>query len=439
MDFAALLVALTARLNEADRGDRAWWLLTRVHLSAVRLQQIVAYLLDAGADVDLELTPAHYANLATILGIGTANPAQGINRHYFLAMDTPLRLLERADGVHWSRVALTSYGIALATHANTSGIFENQLRRIRFCRTPWYNQQRVDEYPEFDVRPYDAILAVMAASDGYVDVDEFDLFISRIRNDAEIAHAIAYIAAFRTLDDEQKQNLRNLVSDRMPAGTGNDPRKPYNNWRDMGRHTFSLLSLGESAAQVDNRLYLTAMLAAPIFPALANGGDGEAAPAAPALQAPQPPAATVLRIPESQAPEELLTPPGLPQTNSGAEAELLVSKIFAAAGWDVVYYNQKRGYGFDLWVRKDGQAFVIEVKSFVGQGGGISLTALEYEAAQHHGENFLLVIVENAIGSRPTLHVIQNPAATLAFHQAQISQFTVGRVAWIQAAAELEP
>ena len=108
MDFAALLVALTARLNEADRGDRAWWLLTRVHLSAVRLQQIVAYLLDAGADVDLELTPAHYANLATILGIGTANPAQGINRHYFLAMDTPLRLLERADGVHWSRVALNS-------------------------------------------------------------------------------------------------------------------------------------------------------------------------------------------------------------------------------------------------------------------------------------------------------------------------------------------
>ncbi|YBV96854.1 DUF3883 domain-containing protein [Phyllobacteriaceae bacterium JZ32] len=439
MDFAALLAALTVRLDEGGRGDRAWWLLTRVHLSAVRLQQIAAYLLDAGADAELELTPAHYANLATMLDIATANPAQGINRHYFLAMDTPLRLLARADGVHWNRIALTGPGVALATDPDTSGILEDQLRDIRFCRVPWYNQQRVAEYPEFDIRPYDAILAVMAASGGYVDVDEFDLFVSRIRIEAEIADAIERIATFRTLDNGQKQTLRNLVADRMPAGTGNDPHKPYNNWRDMGRHTFSLLSLGESAVQVDNRLYLAALLAAPIQPEAAQEGAVEAAPAVPAPPAQQPPAGTVLRIPDSEAPDELLTPPGVPQTNSGTEAELLVGKIFAAAGWEVVYYNQRRGYGFDLWVRKDGQAFVVEVKSFVGQGGSVTLTALEHQAAQHHGENFLLVIVENATGSSPTLHVIQNPAAALAFNQAQILQFSVGRAEWLQATAELEP
>lgn len=439
MDFAALLAALTARLDEAERGDRAWWLLTRVHLSAVRLQQIAAYLLDSGADSELELTPAHYTNLATVLGITTTNPAQGINRHYFLAMDTPLRLLARVDGLHWNRIALTDPGVALAAGADTPGVLEEQLRDIRFCRVPWYNQQRVDEYPEFNLQPYTAILSVMADSGGYVDVDEFDLFVSRIRIEAEISDAIERIAAFRTLDDGQKQALRNLVADRMPAGTGNDPHKPYNNWRDMGRHTFSLLSLGESAVQVDNRLYLAAMLAAPTQTEAAQEGAAETAPAMPAPPAQQPPAGAVLRIPASEAPEELLTPPGVPQTNSGTEAELLVGKIFAAAGWEVVYYNQRRGYGFDLWVRKDGQAFVVEVKSFLGQGGGVTLTALEHKAAQHHGENFLLVIVENASGGSPTMHVIQNPAAALAFNQAQISQFSVGRAAWLQAAAALEP
>jgi hypothetical protein len=437
MHFAALRAALTARLDEADRGDRAWWLLTRVHLSAPRLQQIAAYLYDAGADGGLDLTPAHYANIAVSLDIGTADPALLINRHYFLAMDKPLQLLERADGVHWNQIALTTAGVALATEADTAGVLEDQLRHIRFCRTPWYNQQRVDEYLEFDVRPYETVLAVMDACEGYIDVDEFDLFVSRIRGPAEMAPAIERIQSFRPLSEGQKQVLRQLVSARIPHGGGN-PLKPYNNWRDMARHTFALFSLGESAVQIENRLYLTAILAMPAAPAAAAAEDEEdevtAAPVAP----PAVPPAVTLRIPDAEAPPELLTPPGVPQTNNGAEAELLIGKIFAAAGWQVVYYNQRRGYGFDLWVRKDDQAFVVEVKSFVSLGTSVTLTASEREAAAHHGANFLLVIVENAVSTNPSLHVIQNPANVLAFNPTQIAQYSVGRAAWLAAAEALD-
>lgn len=432
------MAALAARLDEGGRGDRGWSLLTRVHLSAVRLQQVAAYLNDAASSgAVLTLTPGHYANLAIMLGIAAPNPAITINRHYLLAMDNPLRLVTREDGVHWSQVLLTESGIALAKEPNTAGVLEDQLREVRFCRAPWYSQQRVDEYPEFDVQPYGAVIAVMTACAGYIDVDEFDLFVSRIREDAEIEESIKQVLAFRALTTVQQKILRELVANRIPAGGGNNPQKLYNNWRDMARHTFSLFSLGERAIQVDNRLHLSAAFAMPVAaPELQEGGDEGAANAVPDFQVP---ATLAVLIPEAGAPPGLLTPPAAPQVNNGAEAEILIGKIFAAAGWSVAYYTQKRGYGFDIWVRKGGQAFVVEIKSFVGEGTSVTLTALELQAAQHHGDNYLLAVVENATSQNPSLHVIQNPAGVLAFNQIEIAQYSVGRAQWIVAATELEP
>lgn len=440
MTFEELRDALTARLDEGDRGDRGWWLLTRVHLSAVRLQQIASYLHDAGAAHALTLTPGHYRNLARNLEIDTPDPAVVINRHYFLAMDTPLRLIERIHARRWQDIRLTPAGIALATATDTVEVLEHQLAGIRFCRVPWYSQGRADEYAAFNVRPYQAILDIMARSTGYVDVDEFDLFVSRIRTEAEIDPAVARIAAFRLLTAPQKQALRQLVEDRIPDGAGNDPRKPYNNWRDVARHTFSLFSLGAHAVRVENELLLTRALARTVTGEAEAEEDATGRPRpARARPAAAPRTPTVLRIPDAEAPEELLSPPAAPQANTGADSELLIGKVFAAAGWEVVYYNQRRGYGFDLWVRKDGQAFVVEVKSFIGQGASVTLTALEFEAAHHHGDNFLLVVVEDAATYRPTIRVIQNPAASIAFTESQSSQFSAGRAGWLAAAEELDP
>ena len=198
--------ALVVRLEEGDRGDRGWFLTTRVHLSPARLQQIATYLYDTGASEALALTQQHYRELAQLLEVDSINPAQNINRHLLLAMETPLRLLQKIDPNRWEHIILTDAGGPLATGSNSVGIFEEQLSNIHFCREPWYAASRVAEYDEFNVRPYPAILSLMERNGGHVDIDEFDLFVSRIRREAEVTAADA-IAEFRSLT-EQLNNRR---------------------------------------------------------------------------------------------------------------------------------------------------------------------------------------------------------------------------------------
>lgn len=435
MSFAGLKSLLIKRLGEGDRGDRGWFLLTRVHLSAARLQSIAAYLYDAGADKPLELTSAHYSALGGLLDITNGNPRQTINRHYFLAMMTPLMLIEKISPPSWDQIVLTSAGVSLATSTNSVAVFESVLKDMRFCKEPWFPPDRVKEYSAFDVHPYDAVLSVMKQTGDYIDLDEFDLFVSRIRSKSEVSGVIPQITEFRTLSEQQKAELRKEVKDRVPAGGGNDPLKPYNNWRDMARHTFSLFSLGQSAYRDGNELLLAKTLSAPAVPKAASVSTAKSASSTATPAAKPPPSKvsrskTVLRVPEAEAPEELLTPPQVNQSNSGTEAELLVGKILAADGWQVVYYNQRRGYGFDLWAKKGKAAVVIEVKSFLGVASTVTLTQLEHEAGAHHKENYLLVVVENTGTGTPSIYVIQDPVTQVGFELRNASQFSAARSVW---------
>jgi len=156
--------------------------------------------------------------------------------------------------------------------------------------------------------------------------------------------------------------------------------------------------------------------------------------AAEAAARPAPRAPTVLQLPEAAISDDLRTPPPPSQANDGADAELLIGKMLTAAGWDVVYYNQRRGFGFDLWAKRDTQTYVLEVKSFVGQAGTVSLTRLEYEAALRHGSNFLLVVVERCAGDSPTIHVVQDPANCVAFVEGNTVHHRASRAAWIAVA-----
>lgn len=435
-NFDDAISDLRARLDEGDRGDRGWWLITRVTITAARIQLIARYLADAGASSGaLVLGEPHYRALGRLLGIG-ANPGLNIRRHYFLAMETPLGLLERPVPGRWTSVRLTTDGKALAIGADPVTIFERILRQIRFCREPWYSSTRVAEYDEFDVRPYRAILPIMEANGGYVDLDEFDLFISRIRDESEIDSASAQVTRFRRLSENEKIQLRREVELRVPPGEGSDERKPYHNWRDMARHTFSLFSLGTSAYRAGNELWLTKRLAADPLVTATTGGTGgrqqqSAAPQGPASRA-RP--ATVLQMPLDDAPAELRTPPTPGQVNDGAEAELLIGKMLTAAGWEVIYYNQRRGFGFDIWARKGARAYVIEVKSSVGQAGVIVLTDLELQAARQHRLNFLLVVVENCAETAPIIYVLQDPATRVEVRQRNAVRHTLRRADWINVA-----
>ena len=97
MTFDELRRSLVDRLEKGNRGDRGWFLITRVHLTPAKLQQIATYLHDAGAAEGLTLTRRHYRELGRLLGIEADEPRLGINRHYFLAMEMPLRLIHRVQ------------------------------------------------------------------------------------------------------------------------------------------------------------------------------------------------------------------------------------------------------------------------------------------------------------------------------------------------------
>jgi len=192
------------------------------------------------------LTQQHYRELGHILGAASNNPAQNINRHYFLAMETPLGLIQKITPPRWDEIILTPAGLQLATASDTPSVFEMILRDIRFCKAPWYTSGRREKYSDFDVAPYS--VSVMDRNEGYLDINEFDLFVSRIRSSTEVQPASDYVGEFRRLTGPQKQQLLYEVESRIPG------RKEYSNWRDSARHTFSLLSLGQNAIRAGNEL-----------------------------------------------------------------------------------------------------------------------------------------------------------------------------------------
>ena len=69
--------------------------------------------------------------------------------------------------------------------------------------------------------------------------------------------------------------------------------------------------------------------------------------------------------------------------------------------------------GFDIRSRAaDGQQRYIEVKGRAG-AGVVALTRNEWFKAQRFGDEYFLYVVFNAAKPQPTLHCIQNPAASL--------------------------
>jgi len=337
-------------------------------------------------------------------------------------METPLQLLERVSGDSWDEILLTKRGRALATENNSALVLEESLNNIVFAREPFFTPTRVAEYSEFAVRPYAATLRVMERTQGWIDRDEYDLFVSRIRSTREIGWAVSGVQEFRILSPEQRQRVLEAVRARVPGA------KPYQNWRDMALHTFTLFSIGQSAIRANQQLVLTSEY----------GGEAREIPFVqrpPAGRAYRPRPQRDLLIPNPDASAELQVPPAARMDNTGVDAEILVGKLLEAKGWRVVYYSNRRGFGFDLWASKDASAIVIEVKSSVGEVGPIVLTPLEYEAAQHHRSNYVLAIVEN-VETAPSFRFIQDPITSLQVNPRENVEYIITRADWVRVALE---
>jgi hypothetical protein len=419
MSIQSVRERLINRLNEGDSGDRGWFVITRVHVAVSWLKGIAEYLENLGGGDVIRLTRQDFKRLATIIETDRDDPGVQIRRHHLLVMDKPLQLLQRVNSRNWDEILLTERGHELAHTSDPSAVLEQSLYSIRFAVEPWTPPTRVQQYSDFDVHVYEVMKKILQCCDGYIDRDEFDFFVSRIRNNTEVAGAINLITDYRKLAPEEKDTLHHEVRNRI--GT----RKAYSNWRDVGLHTFSLFSLGTSMVREGRCLLLTADWVSS-YDISASLPAVLAVPEAPVRQ---------LRMPEPAELENLLAPPAAPASNAGADAESFVAKVLRSQGWEVAFYTNRRGYGFDLWARRENQAMVIEVKSSLGALGAVSLTLTEHQAAHEYGDGYVLALVEDMDSDSPRLHMIQNPVAVLQIRKSTSASYVIPRAEWFQAAS----
>ena len=70
------------------------------------------------------------------------------------------------------------------------------------------------------------------------------------------------------------------------------------------------------------------------------------------------------------------------------------------------------GCGYDYELISNEKTSYIEVKGLIGNEGGMSFTAKEWEIAQKYQNDYFVVLVKN-VGSEPSFHIYQNPHSNL--------------------------
>ena len=120
---------------------------------------------------------------------------------------------------------------------------------------------------------------------------------------------------------------------------------------------------------------------------------------------------------EEEAEEALEPPTELPelspagQINTGIGAELAVAQDLQHHGWHVSYRGNQRGVGYDLEATRNGSTLRVEAKSSVGFTNP-ELTQTEWDAAQRHGEEFVLAVVDFFGSDEQHIWYVRNPAVT---------------------------
>lgn len=426
MDFKEIKQRVITRLNEADRGDRGWFIITRVHTAVNWIKGIAEYLMHHSGGKVIRLNLDDYRRVSRIVGLSSVDPGIQLRRHHLLIMEKPLQLISRMRPSSWqSGIELTERGRELANTDDPSEILEATLQEIQFAKEPWSPPKRVQEYKAFDVSVYLETAKVLDQCDGFIDKDEFDLFLSRIRKQKEVSSTVELIKAYRTLTNEQKQSLLKEVKIRIPSA------KTYQNWRDIALHTFSLFSLGTSMIRDGRQLLQVSTWVSEHTKKTARKGHLK-------------PRVTYtrtmkeLRLPEPPELKELMIPPTTTATNDGSDGESFVAKILRSQGWKVVFYTNRRGFGFDLWASRGNKAMLVEVKSSLGELSTVTLTKTEYRAAKENKDNYFLALVEKLDTEHPTITIVPNPINNLNIETRKTTSYTIPRSEWKSFSKKLE-
>lgn len=110
------------------------------------------------------------------------------------------------------------------------------------------------------------------------------------------------------------------------------------------------------------------------------------------------------------------------EMNTGIGAERLVAEDLVGHGWQVAYRGNQRLLGYDLEAQRPGQTICVEVKSSVSFTSP-ELTESEWAAAQHHGEAYVLAVVDFYGSDQRRIWYVRDPATTATTTERSISLF----------------
>lgn len=126
---------------------------------------------------------------------------------------------------------------------------------------------------------------------------------------------------------------------------------------------------------------------------------------------------TPLAMAPAPAPSAQALAPALPvlisagEINTGVGAELAVADELMQQGWHVTYRGNQRGFGYDLEGSRGPDVIRVEVKSSVGFTSP-ELLASEWDAAQQHGESYVLAVVDFYGSDQQEVWYVRDPANT---------------------------
>jgi hypothetical protein len=126
---------------------------------------------------------------------------------------------------------------------------------------------------------------------------------------------------------------------------------------------------------------------------------------------------TPLVVAPAPAPEGPQVAPALPvltsagEINTGVGAELAVADELTQQGWQVIYRGNQRGFGYDLEAMRGADVIRVEVKSSVSFTSP-ELLESEWEAAQQHGEAYVLAVVDFYGSDQQAIWYVRDPAST---------------------------
>ena len=112
--------------------------------------------------------------------------------------------------------------------------------------------------------------------------------------------------------------------------------------------------------------------------------------------------------------------------NTGVGAEIAVAKDLQTYNWSVSYTGNVRGVGHDLLASQDGNTLRVEVKSSVSLCSPI-LTEEEWQAAQRHGDEYVLAVVDFYGSPGQRIFYVRNPVANVIPITRQVTTYRVAR------------